>query len=295
MKKDEKHALWSWVKKHQRRCFAAVLLVADLVLVWAVFCAHPGRLTVAFLDVGQGDAVFIEGPNGNQVLYDAGSPGGGVLRALSSVMRPWDRSLDIIIASHPDQDHIGGFPEILARYYVAVALEPGATSDNGTYAEVERDIAAEGSAHFLARKGMSVDLGEGAVLDILYPDRDVLHFDTNDASIVMRVRYGETSFLFSGDLPEKIENYLAMSGGEGVFRSDVFKAGHHGSRTSSGERFLDTIQPKIVVISAGKNNRYGHPHKEVIERLRARGIPYLLTATEGTVVLQSDGHTLTKM
>ncbi len=280
-----------WLNTHRRLVFVAVLFLLTLALGFATLRTASGQLTVAFLDVGQGDAVYIEGPNGNQVLYDAGPPSGEALRSLSTVMPFWDRSLDVIILSHPDQDHIGGFPEILRRYRVSTAIEPGSVSNNGTHAEVERAITAEGATHLLARRGMTIDLGDGAILEVLYPDRDMSHMETNSSSIVLRVRYGETAFLLSGDLPINVENYLAMTEGNEL-HADVFKLGHHGSRTSSGEAFLAAVHPSLAVGSMGRGNSYGHPHKETLERLKKAGIPLLRTDEEGTIVLHSDGKNI---
>jgi competence protein ComEC len=283
-----------WFVSHKRLAFVFLLVVVDIAIGSTLFCVHPGHLTVAFLDIGQGDAVFIEGPNGNQVLYDAGPPDGALLRALPRVMPFWDRSLDMMIMSHSDQDHIGGFPDLLRRNQVTLALEPGVPSENGVYAEVERDILEEEAGHFLARRGMMIDLGEGVVMDVLYPDRDVSKFETNSASIVMRIRYGETSFLLSGDLPSNIEEYLVTTEEERL-HANVLKLGHHGSRTSSSLSWLTAVHPDIAVASLGLNNRYGHPHKEVLERLDSLHIPLLRTDQEGTIIFTSDGKSVVRV
>ncbi len=282
-----------WLKTHPLLLLAMILLLCDLLRGLVALRTASGELTVAFLDVGQGDAVYIEGPNGNQVLYDAGPPGGEVLRSLSSVMPFWDRSLDVIILSHPDQDHIGGFPEILRRYRVGTAIEPGSVSDNGTHDTVEQAIVAEGAKHLLARRGMTIDLGDGAVLEVLYPDRDMSRMETNASSIALRLSYGETAFFLSGDLPIAIENYLVLTEGEDL-HADVLKLGHHGSRTSTGEALLAAVQPTLAVGSMEKDSRYGHPHKEVLDRLEKAGIPLLRTDEEGTIVLRSDGKNISQ-
>jgi len=288
---NQKHKAMSWIRRHPFLVVTAVFIVLNVLLFLAFLPRTQGVLTVAFLDVGQGDAVFVEAPNGNQLLYDAGPPSGAVLRGLAEVMPFWDRSIDVVVLSHPDMDHIGGFPEVFKRYRIDLVLEPGVTSDNGAYQAVEGAIKAEASAHFLARKGMSIDLGDGVFADVLYPDRDVSKMETNSASIVLRIRYGDTAFLLSGDLPKNIEEYEVAVYGEQL-RAEVLKLGHHGSRTSSSEAWLRAVAPDIVVISAGKENRYGHPHPDVLALLKRLHVPYVATFEQGTVRFESDGQTV---
>ncbi len=270
-----------------------LLVVADIIVAVSAFSSHHSLLRVSFLDVGQGDAVLIQAPNGNQLLYDAGPPSGASLRALADEMPLFDRSIDVAVLSHPDMDHIGGYPEIFKRYDIGAVLESGATSENGVYDVTESAIIAEHAGHMRARKGMSIDLGDGVVADILYPDHDMAGSETNSASIVLRVRYGTTAFLVSGDLPQSEENYIARAYGDGL-QSQVLKLGHHGSRTSSSAYWLAAVQPDIAIISAGLDNRYGHPHKEVLDLLANLGIPALKTYEEGTISFASDGVTITR-
>ncbi len=282
-----------WIKKHPLFSIVTALLVVDAMVCYAFLRHEPGVLTVAFLDVGQGDAVYIEAPNGNQMLYDAGPPSGAVLRALGDVMPFYDRSIDVAVFSHPDMDHIGGFVDVFNRYKVDVMLEPGASSTNGVYDEAERAIAMHHVARIIARRGMTIDLGGGVGADILYPDRDMTNAETNSASIVIRIHYGSTSFLLSGDLPIKQENYLVGKSGEEL-HAQVLKLGHHGSHTSSGPLWLGATRPDIAVASAGLNNRYGHPHKDTLALLDSLNIPYLITFKEGTIRFESNGQTVTR-
>jgi competence protein ComEC len=271
----------------------ALLLIVDVVLGYAYVRHTKHLLTVAFLDVGQGDAVLIEGPNGNQLLYDAGPPTGAVISALARRMPFYDRSIDVAVLSHPDMDHIGGFADVLGRYDVDLLLESGASSTNGVFDEIERSIARKGMPRFVARRGMRIDLGDDAVADILYPDVDTSAMETNAASIVLRLSYGSSSLLLSGDLPIREEEHLASLEGNGL-DVDVLKLGHHGSRTSSSETWLRSTSPGIAIVSAGKDNRYGHPHQEVLALLRKLGIPYLITYEEGDIVFISDGRTIVR-
>lgn len=283
-----------WLSMHPLFVLASIILVVDTIILVVMLGAHQGTLRVSFLDVGQGDAVFIEGPNGNQLLYDAGPPSGATLRALSRVMPFGDRSIDVAVLSHPDLDHIGGFPEVFKRYEVGAAIQSGASSENGVHDAMQVAIVTEGAGHIIARSGMQIDLGGGVVADILYPTSDMAGSETNSASIVLRVRYGTTAFLLSGDLPQAQEEFIAKAFGQGL-QSNVLKAGHHGSRTSTSPYFLAAVAPEVVVISAGKDNRYGHPHKEVVELLKEKNIPLLTTIEEGTITYESNGETVTRL
>src|SRR3989338_8376354 len=282
-----------WVRRHPFLLIILLLVLLDIVLICGLFVREHPVLRVSFLDVGQGDAVLIEAPNGNQLLYDAGPPSGAALRALSREMSFLDRSIDVVVLSHPDADHIGGFPEIFKRYRVGAVIEPHVSSATGVYDATEKAIENERSAHFVAKRGMQIELGDGVVLDILYPDADLPGADTNSASVVMLLHYGATAFLLSGDLPHKEEEQIARAFGERL-HAQVLKLGHHGSRTSTSPYWLAAIDPETVIISARLNNRYGHPHKEVLELLEKISIPYLTTFKEGTVSYESDGETVSR-
>jgi competence protein ComEC len=205
---------------------------------------------------------------------------------------PWyDRSIDVVMESHPDADHIGGLPDVFANYKVGVFMEPGVHSSTTVDNEVEKDVIKEPTKEILARRGMVVDLGGGARLEILFPDQDVSGWETNNASIVARLVYGENEFLLTGDSPTKIEDYL-MGLDIKSLESDVLKAGHHGSRTSTSLPFLAAVNPQYAVISAGKDNKYGHPHQEVLDNLNSYGVKILRTDQSGRIVFQSDGVNL---
>jgi competence protein ComEC len=278
-----------------RLALLIVLLITLGISSWTLARKSNRKLTVAFLNIGQGDSIFIESPNGNQMLIDGG-PGKGVLRELSKVMPFYDRSIDIVMESHPDADHIGGLPDVLERYKVAIFMEPGVRSDTAIDKETEKDVVDEKSKFIEARRGMRVELGGGARLEILYPTLDPRGMETNTASIVARLVYGENEFLLTGDSPISIENYLISlqdaHGGDLNLQSDVLKAGHHGSRTSTSPEYVAAVKPKYAVISAGKDNKYGHPHKEVLDTLEKAGVQILRTDQDGRIVFESDGVNL---
>jgi competence protein ComEC len=264
-----------------------VLFVVNIFIYSLIF--DQGReklLTVAFLDVGQGDSIFIEAPNGNQMLIDGGA-NAQVLRELRKVMPFYDRSIDIVIATHPDQDHIGGLVEVVGRYDVKYFLDPGVESETAVYAGLMDNIEENQIERIIARRDTIIDLGDGVTLKVLFPDRDVSGVETNDASIITRLVYGESEVMMTGDAPKKIEEYVVSLDGEDL-ESDVLKVGHHGSKTSTSELFLGFVDPQYAIISAGENNRYGHPHQEVLDILETFDVP-ILNTSGGTIVFQSDG------
>ncbi|OHA78746.1 MAG: hypothetical protein A2V96_02165 [Candidatus Yonathbacteria bacterium RBG_16_43_6] len=282
-------------KKYIQWLVLGALLLANL-FIWGIEIRSDrrGELTVSFLDVGQGDAIYIEAPNGNQVLIDGGR-GRQTLRALGRVMPFWDRSLDLVIATHPDQDHTGGLPDVLSRMQIDGVVTTENTSATGVYEAFENEIQKEGATRVLARSGERIILDTGVVLEILSPDRNVVGWETNTASIVAKLSYGTKSFLFTGDAPQEIEKYIIskhinIESGSPMMASTVLKLGHHGSRTSTSRMFLSAVNPSYAIISAGKENPYGHPHKEVVNLLDEFNIPSFSTAERGTITFVTDGE-----
>jgi len=247
-------------------------------------------LKVVFLDVGQGDAIYIEAPNGKQVLIDGG-PDAGLLASLSSVMPFADRSLDMVIATHPDMDHIGGIPVLMDNYEIKSIIENGSISDTEIYFTLEEEITKNKINKIIAHRGMRIVLDDekNIYIDILSPDKDIDNIESNDASIVGKLVYGESSFMFTGDASLYTENQMEWNEKDETLNADILKLGHHGAKTSSSILWLEKVSPDIAIISAGKNNRYGHPNKEVLDRLSILKIPYLNTAEEGNIIFKSDG------
>ncbi|HVU06560.1 MAG TPA: ComEC/Rec2 family competence protein [Candidatus Paceibacterota bacterium] len=255
---------------------------------WRAF-VEDGLLHVYFLDIGQGDAIYVRAPDGSDMLVDSG-PSAEVLREkLSDVMPPGDRKIDVVVETHPDADHISGFPDILEDFEVGSFLEPGIGSKNSIDDEIKKLVSEKGIRDIRARRGESYKIGPDVSFRILFPDEDVSNYkDTNEASIVAEVVYASTTVLLTGDSPKKIENHLMKLDAAGL-RSDILKLGHHGSRTSSGKAFVQAVSPAYAIVSAGEGNRYGHPHKEVLDILRSLHIPVLRTDREGTIEFVSDG------
>lgn len=272
----------------------SIFLFAILALALNPVRHASGLLEVTFLDVGQGDAILIESPTGRQVLIDGGK-GNSVLGSLNRVMGFFDRDIDMVVATHPDADHIGGLVDVLKRYRIHTIVMTENESDSPLFSAFKKAIHDESAQIIFARTGEVFDLGSGAsgstTLTILFPDHDPSELESNVSSIVSRLTYGASEYLFTGDSPQAIEEYLVGLFGTGLV-SDVLKIGHHGSRTSSSEVFLMAVQPTYGIISAGRDNSYGHPHTEVTELLTAKGIIQKNTADEGSIRSLSDGQTV---
>ncbi len=281
------------IRQNLRSSLFVSLLIATIFIWYAVVREdRQGVLTIAFLDIGQGDAIYIEAPNGNQMLIDGGPPK-NILSALRKVMPFYDRSIDMLLVTNPDADHMAGFIDVLSRYKVSEVVEPGTDSPSATYSELEKTINAHLVPKVVARRGQTIwlDKKHGVGFHILFPDRDVLGLATNDGSIVGRLVYGNTSVMFTGDSPSQIERYLISLDGKNL-KSDILKVGHHGSRTSTSEEFVGFVSPITAVISDGKGNKYGHPHQETLDTLNKFGVKIFRTDQVGTVVMKSDGESI---
>lgn len=244
------------------------------------------------LDVGQGDSFFIETPRHTQVIIDGG-PSAKVLLELSSVMPFYDKTIDLMVLTHPQEDHIFGLVEVLKRYRVANVLMTGVGYASATYDEFKRLLKEKQVNVFIAQAGERVYLDEGAALDVLYPlenlsGREFSAQDVNDTSVATLFSFGAKKFLFMGDATMKEEIDLINSGQD--MNIDVLKLSHHGSKTSTSQLFLERTTPDIAFASMGYKNRYGHPHKEVLDRLGA--IPFYRTDTQGRIKITTDGNTV---
>jgi competence protein ComEC len=273
---------------------ASGVLLALAVLAWRGL--PDGRLHVHALDVGQGDAVFVQTPSGRQVLIDGGPSGDVLLSRLGRRMPFWDRSLDLVVLTHPDADHITGLVAVLERYQVdgVVFREMGCDEP---ICRRWRELLDEGDvAIHQGEAGLAFDLDEGVRMEVLHPGPELLVGEGfNDNSLVMRLSHGTVSMLLTGDIEERAEKRLLAEDVE--LRSTVLKVAHHGACGSSTPAFLEAVGPEVAVISVGEND-FGHPCDEVVERLEtvldgvAGEPPIYRTDEDGTVELVSDGSRL---
>jgi competence protein ComEC len=269
-------------------------LLLSAALVWSAVLASPdGQLHVIFLDVGQGDATLIVSPSGRTVLVDGGPDGQRIAPLVDQHIPFWDRSLDAIIATQPHADHLGGLLAVVDRYRVDTVIQFRPGYDSLLSSEWERRLASNGTLPVQAIRGQSMDLGDGTVLMFLNPPAQPMlgtSDDTDNNGLVVRVSYGDVSFLLSADVRLEAERQLAH---ENVrIDSTVLKVAHHGSDTSSGSQFLTAVSPEVAVISVGANNPYGHPNASVVRRFQALPAELYTTAEFGTIEFVTDGDSL---
>ena len=259
------------------------LMLVSLILFGVIFQTRNQKLFVAFLDVGQGDAILIS-QGSAQVLIDGGASGQKLMEKLGEQIPFWDREIEVVIATHPDADHIGGLVDVLRNYTVDHAIESGAKSDSQVFGAYEKIIEDKKTSKLLAVRGMKIKISDEIELEVLSPNGENMENlkDTNSASVVTRLSFGENSFLLTGDLPLDLEAQMLKNN---LFSSTkVLKVSHHGSKTATSVEFLNKVNPEQAVISVGKNNRYGHPTSEVLERLGAKNISIFRTDILGDVI-----------
>ncbi len=286
--------MFDYVKKYFSSILLGFLLLANAAIWYAAMWENRGEfLKVAYLNIGQGDATFIQAPNGNKIMIDGGPSGSVTESELAKQLPFYDRHLDLIMLTHPDSDHVAGFESIMNDYKVDKVMEPGSNTDTATYKQIEGTITEKKIPKILARRGMRIvlDKKRNIYLSILFPDRDPSTWETNLSSIVSRLTYATNSFLFQGDSPQQIENYLVSIDGDAL-KSNVLKVGHHGSKTSSSDLYVQTVEPEYAVISAGFHNRYGFPHTQTMDILNKYHVKNLKTYELGSIVIKTDGKTL---
>jgi competence protein ComEC len=238
--------------------------------------------TVHFMDVGQGDAILIERGD-TDILVDGGSTSANVLAYLQG---QGVADIDLLVATHPHADHIGGLPAILAQYHVSEVWVNGDTSTSQTYQDFAAAVAAEGATVREVTRGYSTQI-DGLDIAVLNPSQ--LTDDPNEDSVVFRLTCGKVSVLLTGDATSDSEAGMLATGL--TLDSDVLKVGHHGSNTSTSDAFLTAVTPEDAVISVGAGNTYGHPHQQTLDRLAAHGVTVYRTDEDGTVTLTSDCNT----
>lgn len=292
------------MKKSTYFFIVAFLLTANVICWRQVFVLSEEKfLEVSFLSVGQGDSQFITTPQGHQILIDGG-PDSQVLAKLAERMPFYDKTIDVVILTHPDKDHFFGLLDVLKRYKIdyfvwtgvvknapenkelVILLENASSPQNSFLASLSGD--SEPTNVLTISVGDKIKAGN-VVLDILHPFEDLNGVDNlkniNETSIVAKLIYGDNSFLFPGDIGFKVENQL-----DGL-KADVLKVAHHGSKYSTSELFLEKVQPDYAVIEVGKNS-YGHPTPETLQRLEKFGINVFNTYSDGDVEMLSDGRNI---
>ena len=274
-------------KKKQIGILIGLFLIA--VVIWIfVFSEAKNNdfLKLIFFDVGQGDAIFIEMPDKKQVLIDGG-PDLSILEKIGRELPFYDRYIDLIILSHPEADHLNGLIEVVKRYNVGAIITTGIVRDTDQYREFTDIIKKKNIPVYIVQKGGEIDFANNIKMDILHPFENLkgkILSDSNNSSIVAKLIYNNFETLFTGDIEKSIENKLISAGLN--LKSDILKVAHHGSKTSSSEEFLKAVNSIVNIIQAGKDNRYGHPHQEVLERMAN----VFVSGQVGDIKIFSDGE-----
>ncbi len=265
-----------------------IVILLMLAVGFFVF-RGDGMLVVTFLDVDQGDSILIQSPSSATVLIDCG-PDRSVLSELGRSVPFYDRTIDLLVITHPDADHITGCIDVVERYRISRVLITGIASTSNLWSILDDAIERKHIPATVARAGESF-MFDRAVLRVLFPLEDVsgqTFKNTNDSSIVAMLEYGDERFLFTGDANVSVEQKLLQVGTN--VSAQVLKVGHHGSRTSSSREFLEKVHPAYAVIQVGEKNKYGHPTQDVLERLRHIGAKVLRTDRDGRLEMKSDGR-----
>lgn len=274
-------------KKKQIVFLAGLFFIAVIIWVFVFQEAKTGFLEIKFFDIGQGDAEFIQMPNKKQVLIDGG-PDLSILEKLGKAMPFYDRHIDLVILTHPESDHLSGLIEVLKRYQIGAVIVNGVIRETDQYKEFINVIKAKNILIYIAKSGGEINLGNNVKIDILYPLENLkgkILTDSNNSSIVAKLIYNNFETIFTGDIEKSVENKLVKSGID--LKSDVLKIAHHGSKTSTSEEFLKAVNAIMAVIEVGKDNKYGHPHQEVLERLK--NLVVFTTGKNGDVEIFSNG------
>jgi len=265
-----------------------------LVLFWGIlFVSEFNRdsgLQVSFLDVGQGDSIYIKAFDKIDMLIDGGKNGDLLLQNLSATMDSFDNKIDVLVITHPDEDHSGGLVSVVREYDIGAIFISGNISDNQNYNQILKIAETEKIPTFKAETGTNIylDKDKKVVFEILSPSGNVSFIESNNTSISGRLVYGESEFMLTGDAYVEVEEKIIKENKN--INADVLKLGHHGSKTSSSLNFLKAVDPEIVVVSASANNSYGHPHKDVMDRVEALNIKSLATYDLGIITFLSDGE-----
>lgn len=240
------------------------------------------EMRVHFIDVGQGDSILIESPNGKTMLIDGGVKGAGQ-QVVSYLNELGVNKLDQVVATHPDADHIGGLIPVLQAIPIEQFYDSGKVHTSQTFEEMLMAIDQKNIPYYVPKTGDLIEFDKDVTVKVLNANEHAT--DNNDASIVLKVVYGNVSFLLTGDAGIALEKEMMQND----VTATILKAGHHGSNTSSSEEFIRAVKPEVTILSYGEDNKYGHPHAEVVDRLQAMGSNIYATAESGTIIVATDG------
>lgn len=271
-------------------------LVCLVLVIWYLISLTPsGEMEIYLLDIGQGDAILIKTVDNKYVLVDSG-PDEKVLRELQEVIPFWDRKIDLVILTHPDQDHVGGMPYVFGYYDVSEVSYLDVQHDNWAYSEFEYQIANNEISNLQLHAEKDFRFGCCTYFDVLWPTEKIYNecsvgqgnegkcgLDVNDTSLAFVLIYKDFEMYFGGDLASEFEERIFVTN---KYNLDVIKVGHHGSKTSTSEEFLRLVTPESAYISVGEDNKFNHPDEQVVSRLEEMGIKVYRTDVDGRVMIR---------
>ncbi|BCZ48318.1 metallo beta-lactamase superfamily lipoprotein [Clostridium gelidum] len=290
------------IKNYLRKKYLFLVLLAILISSLTIGCnlfapnsnkntqIDSNKMLVHYIDVGQGDSILIQVNNKN-LLIDAG-PNSDKKKLLNYLSALNLETLDYVIATHPHEDHIGNMDNVINDYNVLAFYSPKVQSTTKAFEKMVESLKSKNLKINVIKKGTdSIDLGENTKVTVFSPNKDYYE-DLNNYSPVIKIEYGKTSFLFTGDAQKDVEKEILATNED--ISADVLKVGHHGSSTSTTNDFLKKVNPSLGVISVGQDNTYNHPNDGTIKRLNDNKVTIYRTDKDGTVILSSDGSKITK-
>lgn len=281
-----------FLKLYKTLLILGIVLISISIPVFLLAYNPSDDLEVDFLDIGQGDAMLIKAPEGQNILIDGG-PDSKIIDCLSDELPWWDRTIDLMILTHPHDDHVSGLIEVLKRYEVKKIAYTGVPHNSPSFLEWLKTIKEKNISLIIIDREQKITLGPDCFLEFLYPNQAIFGkkaVNLNNTSIINKLTYKHNKFLFTGDAEIELENILLNNNFD--LKADVLKIGHHGSDTSSSEKFLKAVDPKFGIIEVGKNNKFNHPSLRVLKRLERMNIKTYRTDMDGTIRILSDGRNL---
>lgn len=267
---------------------AIVSMVFDIDITGSSNLTTNGTVEISYLDVGQGDATYIK-VNDMDILIDAGSKS-DVDKLMKQLEEKNIDDFEIVVSTHPHEDHIGGMTKVLQTYKVESFYMPKVEHSTKTFENMIKEVEKQGLKVKVLKEGVNIDVGEGALLETFSPTQDS-YSNLNNYSPIMKLTFGNNSFLFTGDAEKDVEAEV-LSKYKDKLDSDVIKFGHHGSSTSSSQSFIEAVSPDYGIISCGVDNSYGHPHKEILKLIQDMNIEAYRTDTQGQITVISDGNSI---
>lgn len=298
--KDLKNAFERNMRKHKgnKKAQFLTIIIFGIIAIFSVYFGKDivstdigtptGVIEISYLDVGQGDAAYIK-VNDFDILIDAG-PKSDSDKLMKQLEEKNIDDFEIVIATHPHEDHIGGMTKVFEKYDVESFYMPKVTNTTKTFENMIKAVSNEGLTAKVIKEGTSFDLGEGCRIDVYSPMQES-YDNFNDYSPIMKLTYGNKSFIFTGDAEKTVEKEVVEKYSKEL-KADVIKFGHHGSSTSSTKEFIEAISPKYGIISCGLDNSYGHPHRETLSIIDEMGIETYRTDKQGQITITSDGNNI---